>query len=96
MAKIVIWGATERQYRVECYDPQTGEEIEVYTAGNSYGDSQAYLDAEDGAGLEQMRAWAEQTAQEMAEDHDCIYGGEDEDMTTGIREFFEALDQGRL
>jgi len=29
MGGVVVWGATERQYRVECIDPPTGEEIDT-------------------------------------------------------------------
>jgi hypothetical protein len=94
--RVVTWGATERQYRVECIDMADGQPVEQYEAGNGYGDSQAYVEPERGVGLDQMRAWAEQTAREMAEEHDAIYGGEDEDTTTGIRELQQAIEEGRV
>lgn len=40
--------------------------IEIYTAGNVEGDSQAYTGADDGVGLVAMRCYCWSTAREMA------------------------------
>jgi hypothetical protein len=40
----------------------------VYTAGNGRGDSQAYVSAANGVGLEKMHEYCEQTANEFAEE----------------------------
>ena len=98
MARVVTWGATEQQYEVRCADPTTGEDIEEYTAGNHYGSSQDYVPpgTRHAATLEQMREWAESTAREMAEEYNAEYGGEDEDTTEGIKELYQAIEEGRI
>ena len=48
---------------------------EVYTAGNSPHDSQAYVSAKKGVSLRKMRTMCISTAKEMAAEQNVKYGG---------------------
>ena len=59
----------EWEYRVEV------DGNEVYTAGNSPFDSQAYTDPQGGVGLETMKAYCEKTTKDLAIEHKAKYAG---------------------
>lgn len=96
MAKVVVWGATERRYEV--YVIEDGETVEEYSAGNHVGSSQDYTTpgSHYALSLSKMREYAASTAREMADEHGAEYGGEDEDTTQGIVDMYEAIEEGRL
>lgn len=48
---------------------------EIYSAGNSPFDSQAYTSKEDGVGLETMKEYCEQTSKNLAEENHAKYIG---------------------
>jgi hypothetical protein len=66
----VCYSVTRTGYDVRVYDPDMNE-VETYEAGNSAFDSQAYVDPDDGAALDEetLRKYARQTAEEMAEQY---------------------------
>ena len=59
----ILWAAIEQGYVVQTV--VDGEVVNEYNAGNSPRCSQTYVT--NGVGLNQMRAWAEQTAKEIAD-----------------------------
>lgn len=61
----ILWAATASGYKVQTV--VDGQITDEYNAGNSARCSQTYVDDDRGVGLEQMRAWAEQTAKETAD-----------------------------
>jgi len=65
----VIGYYSELEYSVEI----DGEE--VYQAGNSPFDSQGYVDASSGVGLETMRTYCEQTTKAIANENRAKYIG---------------------
>ena len=56
------------------YEVEIDGEI-VYTAGNSSIDSQAYVNTDDGVGLNTMRDYCNQTTQQIAGEHDAEFMG---------------------
>ena len=52
---------------------KTGTIMDDYTAGNGRGDSQLYLDFDEGVGIEEMRRMAASTGAEMASEHGVGY-----------------------
>jgi hypothetical protein len=62
------------EYSAESYTVYSDGEP-IYTAGNSQHDSQSYLDAEDGVGLDRMREFCQSTCEEMAEERGEGLGG---------------------
>ena len=67
--KKVIGYYNELEYRVEL------DGKEIYTAGNSKFDSQAYTSADEGVGIKTMRSYCIQTAKELAKEHNAEYIG---------------------
>lgn len=67
--KRIIGYYNELEYSVEI------DGKEIYTAGNSPLDSQAYTSAEDGVGLERMREFCEQTSRELAKENHAEFIG---------------------
>ena len=54
-------------------DEPMGEQI--YEAGNSPFDAQAFVDAEDGVGLAKMKEYCEKTTKEIAKERNAKYIG---------------------
>lgn len=48
---------------------------ELYTAGNGFGDSQAYVSAEKGVGRERMKEYCRITCEAMADDRQEEFKG---------------------
>ncbi len=63
----------------------------VCQAGNSSHDSQVYLSAEEGVGLEQMREFCAQTIKTMGEENSCTCFGvfklDEDDNSPPIHQF---------
>ena len=47
----------------------------LYNAGNSKLDSQQYVSAEDGIGLEKIKEYCEQTSKELAKENNLPFAG---------------------
>ena len=78
--RTISYAATRYGYYVQVIDG--GRPIFEYTAGNSQHDSQAFI-APDSAGAvshSQVRRWARQTAEEMAEELMANRGEYDPDL----------------
>ncbi len=69
MGHYIIGYYNEREYRVEV------DKEKIYQAGNSPFDSQVYVSAEDGVGLDAMRRYCEKTSRDMAEEEGAEYLG---------------------
>jgi hypothetical protein len=67
--KQVIGYYNALEYRVEI------DGKEVYQAGNSPDDSQAYTSKENGVGLRTMRSYCIYTTHEIAKENHAKYGG---------------------
>lgn len=67
---VIGWKADEWDYDVSVIDANTSRLIYKYTAGNSPWDSQQSVAAESGVGEAQLREWARETAEEIADELD--------------------------
>lgn len=68
----------------------------IYQAGNSPLESQVYLPAVQGVGLETMRKFCEQTAKELAEQHNADFVGvEHSRESLKLKRVYENLIPGR-
>jgi hypothetical protein len=63
------------EYKVLNYSDKFPNGEEVYSAGNSPFDSQGYVDADKGVGLERMKQFCEQTAKEISVENGIEYKG---------------------
>lgn len=64
------------KYNETCYVIVKGQREVLYQAGNQPGDSQGYVKAEDGVGLEIMKSYCRSTLLEMVkENKPCHMGG---------------------
>lgn len=67
--KQVVGYYNERKYQIDV------DGTEVYQAGNSPYESQDYLNADEGVGLEKMRTYCISTAKEIARENNAQYIG---------------------
>jgi len=51
----------------------------IYTAGNAKGDSQGYVDEENGVGIDTMQKYCIQTGKELAKENNTIFNGAEMD-----------------
>lgn len=72
MRLIGYYSATE--YRIVDVDTN----IDIYSAGNSKYDSQQYVAAEDGVGIDCMKKYAEKTGREIAKERGGLFLGVEE------------------
>lgn len=63
---VITGGYNALKYVVNIHDRNTGIEVEIYRAGNHPADSQVYVPASIGVGLNAMRKMCLQTVKEMA------------------------------
>ena len=72
MEKIKVIGRYhELQYEVVDF---TNDQV-LYTAGNSPLDSQGYVPAEDGVGIDTMKQYCEKTTRQIAQEQNAEYIG---------------------
>jgi hypothetical protein len=72
--KKVIGYYNEIEYKVFIIG-ESGLIKHLYNAGNSPLDSQQYVNAEDGIGLEKMKEYCEQTSKELAKENNLPFAG---------------------
>lgn len=63
------------KYNELCYVIMDGYNEVLYQGGNQHGDSQGYVSAEKGVGLETMRQYCESTLVEMVEERKPVHRG---------------------
>lgn len=70
------------QFRIILFDKDVNTDgKDIYTAGNSPFDSQGYVSARNGVGLQTMRKYCIQTSKELARENNAQYiGVEREDL----------------
>jgi hypothetical protein len=82
----VLYAFSPTCYRVDVYDGATL--VDTYAAGNHPACSQSYLPLDDpqAVPLWQLREWARETAERLAEQHGATSVEYDDDLASELRE----------